>query len=106
MTKPISKPVRRTYFNNPLIQETLQHLPAALEYQDSKAFHAYLVDQLHFNSITTRKRMAGYIANRFSVNGSMNLDLAKAIKAFGGDSPISREILYFEYIQSIPLLFR
>lgn len=103
MSKAISNPGRRTYFNNPLIEESLEHLPAALDYPDSKDFRAHLVDHLHFNSLTTRKRMAGYIANRFSVNGLMNLDLGRAIRRFG-DSQIGREILYFEYIQSIPLL--
>jgi hypothetical protein len=47
--------------------------------------------------------MAQYIANRFSTDGLMNLDLAQAVKTFG-DSHTGKEILYFEYIQAIPLL--
>lgn len=103
MTKATSNSIRRTYFNNPLIEESLQHLSAALECPDLKSFRAYLVEHLHFNSEKTRIRMAGYIANRFSVNGVINLDLARAIQRFG-NSQIGREILYFEYIQSMPLL--
>lgn len=103
MTKAISNQTRRTYFNNPLIDESLQHLPAALNFSDSNSFRAYLVDHLHFNSEKTRRRMAGYITNRFSLDGVLNLDLARAIHKFG-DSQIGREILYFEYIQGIPLL--
>ena len=98
MTKAISNHTRRTYFNNPLISESIQHLPVALEYPDSNSFRAYLVDHLHFNSEKTRRRMAGYIANRFSIDGVMNRDLAKAMQKYG-DSQIGREILYFEYIQ-------
>jgi hypothetical protein len=101
--KAISNSTRRTYFNNPLVLESLQHLPAALEHPDSNSFKAYLIDHLHFNSEKTRRRMARYIANRFSVDGVMNLDLARAIHRFG-DSLIGMEILYFEYIQAIPLL--
>lgn len=103
MRKAVSNSARRTYFNNPLVVESLQHLPAALEHPDANSFQAYLVEHLHFNSEKTRRRMAQYIANRFSVDGVLNLDLARAIQRFG-DSQIGREILYFEYIQAIPLL--
>jgi hypothetical protein len=47
--------------------------------------------------------MAQYIAHRFSHNGSMNLHLASALRCFG-DSRTGREILYFEYLRSVPLL--
>jgi hypothetical protein len=92
-----------TYFNNPLIEETFTHLPAALNHPQVSDFHAYLVENLHQNSLITRRRMARYIVNRFSSNGFMNNHLAKAMQKYG-DSQIGREILYFEYLQSIPIL--
>ena len=103
MTRSITNRARRTYFNNPLIEESLKHLPAALDYPTSTAFRAYLVQNLHHNSLKTRERMAGYIAARFAHDGVMNHDLAAALKRFG-DSKIDKEIFYFEYIQAIPLL--
>jgi hypothetical protein len=92
-----------TYFNNPLIEETFTHLPAALNYPQVSEFHAYLVEHLHQNSLITRRRMARYIVNRFSANGVMNVYLVRALNKYG-DSQIGREILYFEYMQSIPIL--
>lgn len=94
---------RRTYFTQPLIEESLLHLPAPLDYSASLDFQKYLVDNLHHNSATTRERNARRIANRFSCNGVMNLDLARALKAFG-DSRTGRETLYFELLEAVPLL--
>lgn len=103
MTKPVSSRGRRTYFSNPLIDESLQHLPAAVDYPTSLAFREYLEQRLHFNSQKTRARFAQYISQRFSHDGAMNLDLARAIAEFG-DSRTSREVLYFELLRSVPLL--
>jgi hypothetical protein len=94
---------RRTYFNNPLIEESLTHLPAALEHPTRARFRDYLVRRLHYNSENTRKRFAEYISERFSIDGAMNLDLARAIKRFNG-SQAARAILYFELLRSVPLL--
>ncbi len=103
MSRFITNRARRTYFNNPLVEETLKHLPAALEYPTSTAFRDYLVQNLHQNSYSTRRKAAEYISARFAKDGAINLDLAWAMKNFG-DSPAGREILYFEYLQAIPLL--
>lgn len=94
---------RRTYFTEPLIEESLRHLPAALDYPASSDFQKYLIESPHHNSATTRERYARRIANRFSHDGVMNLDIAKALKTFG-DSRTGREILYFELLQAVPLL--
>jgi hypothetical protein len=94
---------RRTYFNNPLVEESLQHLPAAVDHPTSVEFRHYLLENLHHSSVKTRNRFSEYIAQRFSENGRMNPDLAQAIRRFG-DSRTSREILYFELIESVPLL--
>ena len=93
---------RRTYFTKPLVEESLRFLPAAVQYPSSLDFRRYLEEALHHNSLKTRQRYATYIANRFSHNGVMNLDLARALKAFG-DSRTGREILYFELLQAVPL---
>lgn len=103
MRRAVSQPQRRTYFNNPLIADSLQHLPAAVDYPTSVAFRAHLIETLHHNSLTTRRRFAQYIAQRFSHDGVMNRDLALALRKFG-DSRSGREILYFELIRAVPLL--
>ena len=103
MSRFITNRARRTYFNNPLVEETLKHLPAALEHPTSTAFRDYLVQNLHQNSYSTRRKTAEYISVRFAKDGAVNLDLARALKKFG-DSRVGREILYFEYVQAIPLL--
>lgn len=103
MSKPVSSRVRRTYFAHPLVEESLKFLPAALEYPTTVAFREFLVAHLHHNSLNSRFRFAKYIAHRFSKDGDMNLDLARAI-AYFGDSRISREILYFEMLMAVPLL--
>jgi hypothetical protein len=103
VTRPITNRARRTYFNNPLVEETLKHLPAALEHPASTAFRDYLGQNLHHNSQSTRLKAAEYISARFAKDGAIDLDLARALKRFG-DSRIGREILYFEYLQAIPLL--
>ena len=80
-SKPFRKPAatrmeRRTYLNNLLVEESLEHLPAALEHQDTASFKAYLRDHLHQNSAKTRVKYAEYIAYRYSKDGQMNLALA------------------------------
>ncbi len=103
MSKAVSQRGRRTYFTHPFVEESLRHLPAALDYPTSVAFRAYLIEKLHHNSGVSRRRYAQYIAQRFAHNGQMNLDLARALAQFG-DSRTGREVLYFEMLQAVPVL--
>lgn len=103
MSLAISQRHRRTYFNNPLVEESLRYLPAAVDHPTSVEFRAYLAENLHHSSAQTRMRFAEYISQRFSQDGQMNLFLARALARFG-DSRIGREILYFELLQSVPVL--
>ena len=103
MSRSISRRERRTYFNNPLVMESLRHLPAALEYPTTESFRRYLVENLHHNSESTRTKASEYIAGRFAENGAMNLTLAAALRKFG-DSPQGKEIFYFEYQRAMPML--
>jgi hypothetical protein len=102
VSKAITQPQRRTYFNNPLIAETLAHLPAAIEHPTTASFKAYLVEHLHQSSLTTRQRYAEYIAQRFARDGVMNQDLARAMARFG-TTHAGREILCFELLRAMPL---
>lgn len=102
MSKAITQRKRRTYFNNPLIAETLTHLPAAVEHPTTASFKLYLVEHLHQSSLSTRQHYAEYIAQRFAHDGAMNQDLARAIARFG-TSRVGREILCFEMLRSMPL---
>jgi len=94
---------RRTYFNHPLIEESLECLPAALRYPDLPSFRDYVVEHVPQNSLKGRQRIARNLAQRFSEGAQMNLALAAAIARFG-DSRIGREILYFELLRAMPLL--
>lgn len=85
------------------MKESLTFLPAAMDHPMSWDFKKHLEENLHQNSLKARQRYAKYIANRFSHDGRMNLDLARALKVFG-DSRTGREILYFEMLQAVPLL--
>lgn len=103
MSKAISQRSRRTYFNNPLVEESLRFLPDAVRCSTSIAFRAHLVEALPQSSAHTRQRFAEYIAQRFSHDGRMDLGLASALAKFG-DSRTGREILYFEMLRAIPVL--
>jgi len=94
---------RRTYFNHPLVVESLQCLPAALTYRTAEEFRGYVIGHVPQNSLKGRQRIAGYLLQRFSQNGRLNLPLAAAIAQFG-DSRISREILLFELLRVYPVL--
>jgi hypothetical protein len=103
LTDPGAAKSRRTYFNHPLIVESLECLPAALHFPEPESFRRYVVEHLPQNSLKGRKRIARYLVQRFSDHGEMNLALAAAIARFG-DSRISREILFFELVRAMPLL--
>jgi hypothetical protein len=94
---------RRTYFNHPLVTESLQTLPAALQHPTAAAFRDYVVEHVPQNSLKGRKRIARDLVQRFSEGGQMNLSLAAAISRFG-ESRIAREILCFELLRAMPLL--
>jgi len=95
--------VRRTYFDHPLVSETLRCLPGALKHHEAGPFRRYVIEHLPQNSLKGRQRIARYFLQRFSRDGRMNLPLAAAIARFR-DSRTSREILYFELLQVYPLL--
>ena len=103
MSRSVTQRERRTYFNNPLVEDSLRHLPSALEHPTTAAFRHYLTAHLHHNSVKTRERMAQYIAHRFSKDGAMNLALAAGLRVFA-NGRAAREILYFEYLLAVPLL--
>jgi hypothetical protein len=94
---------QRTYFNRPLIAESLKCLPAAVRLPGAKDFRKYVLDHIPQNSLKGRQRIARYLVDRFSENGRMNLPLAAALARFG-DSRISREILCFELLRIYPIL--
>lgn len=94
---------QRTYFNHPLVAESLQCLPAALTHGSPEEFREYVIQHIPQNSLKGRQRIAGYLLQRFSQNGQLNLPLAAAVAHFG-DSRISREILCFELLRVYPLL--
>lgn len=94
---------RRTYFNHPLVGESLQFLPEAVDHTTTAGFSEHVAPLMPFNSVNTRRRNAQYIAHRYSAGGSMNLDLARALRRFGAGR-VGHEILYFEMLCAEPVL--
>lgn len=93
----------RNYLGHLVVEEALRLLPAALQYPTQQDFRQYVEENLSHNSRTTRRRYAGYLANRYSENGLMNLSLARSLTVFT-DERLRREILFFETIQSMLFL--
>jgi len=56
---------RRTYFTKPLVEESLECLPAALSFPDVPGFKAYVVEHIPQNSLKGRQRMRGTWHNAF-----------------------------------------
>lgn len=102
MTEQPSTRARRTYFNHPLIMESIQGLPLAIRYPSAADFREHVVAVLPQNSLKGRERIAAYLVQRFSDGERMNRDLAAAVARFG-DTRTSREILYFELLLALPL---
>ncbi|MDD2709252.1 MAG: hypothetical protein PHV34_14795 [Verrucomicrobiae bacterium] len=100
---PSSAVSRRTYINNLLVNESLQHLPAALDHPSTDDFKAYLREHLHHNSANTRLKCAEYIAYRYSQQGKVNLALARFLKCCP-DENSRREVLWFEMLRAVPPL--
>jgi len=98
-----SPPTRRTYINNLLVNECLEHLPAALDNPTADGFKAYLREHLHHNSAKTRLKYAEYIAYRYSNEGRVNLALSRFLK-YCPDERSRCEALWFETIRAVPLL--
>lgn len=103
MSKPVSSRARRTYFSHPLVEESIRFLPDAVDHPTSVGFRDHIAERLHYNSANSRRRFAQYIAQRFSFDGVVNQDLARVLRKFG-PSRTGREILFFEMLQSVPLL--
>jgi hypothetical protein len=101
MERPPSQ-AKRTYFNHPLVMESLQALPLALKYPAAAEFREHVVEVLPQNSLKGRQRIARELRQRFSDGHRMNLDLARAVARYG-DCRTSREILYFELLLAMPL---
>lgn len=102
MSRALSQLSRRTHFNKPLVEETLTHLPAALNHPTTVEFKRYLIEHLPQSGRSTRERYAEYISERFSIDGQMNRALARAIARFGS-MRAGREILFFEMLRSVPV---
>ncbi|MHA1215688.1 MAG: hypothetical protein ACTSPG_10340 [Candidatus Hodarchaeales archaeon] len=93
----------RKYFSKPLIKESLELLPLAVDISNSREFEFLLRQKLPQNSLVTRERYARYIANRYSKNGKVNIYLAKFLSLFDSQSS-ALEVLYFEMLLAEPVL--
>ena len=69
MSKPNSSRARRTYMTKPLVEESLQHLGAAVDYPTTMQFRQYLEEHLHHNSQKTRQRLRNILRTASPTTG-------------------------------------
>lgn len=62
-------------FVTDLADQALELLPEAARFKDSEEFRQFLVEKLAYNSVSTRKRNAGYLINRFFPGHYLHPDL-------------------------------
>jgi hypothetical protein len=70
-----AEPEMRTFANDETAN-ALALIPEAHRFADAEEFRAFLRDRLPYNSISTRRRRATYIIERFFPDGQMNTPLA------------------------------
>lgn len=98
---PNSRNFRRTYFNHPLVEESLQCLPAALQHRSVEAFRQHVVEHVPQNSLKGRQRIAGYLLHRFAPNGELNLPLSAAVARFSATRGSAAKLYSSNYCRCI-----
>lgn len=71
---PVEQEMRT--FANDESANALSLIPEALRFTDVEAFRAYLRERLPYNSVSTRRRRANYIIDRYFPDGQLNIPLA------------------------------
>ncbi len=62
-------------FVTDLSEQALELLPEAVRFNNAEEYRKFLVEKLSYNSISTRKRNAGYLVNRFFPGQYLHPDL-------------------------------
>lgn len=88
------KPQSIKLFANDEIANSLQYLSEAYSYPDKEKFEAFLVENLPYNSGTTRKRRARYILSRYLNYSSIQNPLTYLFSASNSEKPKRNALFY------------
>lgn len=102
--KKPKEPQMRTFANDE-IANSLRFIPEAVKFEDINAFKAYLVENLPYNSISTRQRRISYIVNRYFPEGKIDIPLTYFASNCSSEEDLKAALLY-ETIKAEPLLTR
>lgn len=80
-------------FVTDLADQAQRFIPDAAKFSDIEDFRNYLVEKLMFNSVSTRKRNAGYLVNRFFPGQYLHSDLT-SFAATVGESNLGDVLFY------------
>jgi DNA repair protein RadC len=80
-------------FVTDLAEHALNLLPKAARFSDLEDYRKFLVEKLSFNSVSTRKRNANYLVNRFFPGQYLHPDLT-AFAAAAGSSRLGDVLFY------------
>ena len=72
-------------FVTDLAEQALKLLPEAARFGNVEEYRKFLVEKLSYNSVSTRKRNAGYLVNRFFPGHYLHPDLTAFAAAAGTD---------------------
>lgn len=72
-------------FVTDLAEQALKYLPDSAKFENVDEYQTYLVERLSYNSISTRKRNANYLINRFFPGPYLHPDLTTFAAAAGED---------------------
>lgn len=80
-------------FVTDLAEHALKLLPEAARFSDVEDYRKFLVEKLSFNSVSTRKRNANYLVNRFFPGQYLHPDLT-AFAAAAGEARLGDVLFY------------
>lgn len=80
MPKKSGSTREKRIFTDDETENSIKFLPAVCNYQSLEEYRDYLVEHLPYNSLSTRKRRASYILNRFFPEQSLQTPLAGFLK--------------------------
>lgn len=80
-------------FVTDLADQALKFLPEAVRFSDVEDYRNYLIEKLSYNSVSTRKRNAGYLINRFFPGHYLHQDLT-AFAAAAGEKRLGDVLFY------------
>lgn len=80
-------------FVTDLAEHALKFLPEAARFSDVEDYRKFLVEKLSFNSVSTRKRNANYLVNRFFPGQYLHPDLT-AFAAAAGEEKLGDVLFY------------